>query len=68
MGGGGGGGGNFATSICFKKFVGELLKPDIYMMNVLSEVEMCVLDARKQWSLIMHACLRFHLPYLMCIR
>ncbi len=33
------------TSVCFLRFDGELLKPDIYLMKVTTEVEMCVLDA-----------------------
>ncbi len=38
---------NFATSTYFLRFDGELLKPDIYLMKVITEVEMCVLDAWK---------------------
>ncbi len=36
---------NFATSIYFLTFDGELLKSDIYLMKVITEVDMCVLDA-----------------------
>ncbi len=54
----GGGGGNFATSICFLRFAGGRLNPDIYLMKVITEVEKYVLDAH----------LNFCLPYLLCIR
>ncbi len=33
---------NFATSTCFLRFDGELLNPDIYLMKVITEVELCV--------------------------
>ncbi len=38
---------NFATSICCLKYDGELLKPEISLMKVITEAETYMLDAQK---------------------
>ncbi len=43
---------NFATSICCLKYDGEILKPEISLMKIITEAETCMLDAQKQTSMV----------------